>query len=142
MFLGTSSAWSQAKKSVADSTKKVVESKQEVKVLSDTLAANSVATSFQNTEPDSEVNPVSDDFGDSEIILGPIEIEAIIETPSVNIVPKRIDPEMGKMEVVDRSFEKELKAVPIKPMLMGKELTEINKIKKMKIKKPKTKQTK
>ncbi len=77
--------------------------------------------------------------GDGEMILNAIEIEAVIETPSVNIVPKRINPEMGKVEFVDRSFENELKAIPIQPVLAGKEMSEVSKIKKLKTDKMKDK---
>lgn len=65
-----------------------------------------------------------------EIILEEIKIEAVVETPSVGIVPKRVDPEFGQMEFMDRSFEKELKAVPKQPMLISNELKGVNKIKK------------
>lgn len=66
----------------------------------------------------------------SDIVLEEIKIEAVVETPSVNLVPKRIPPEFGKTESIDRSFESELKAIPLKPMLLGNELNEINKIQK------------
>jgi hypothetical protein len=39
---------------------------------------------------------------------------------------------MGKVEFVDRSFENELKAIPIQPLLAGKEMSEVSKIKKLK----------
>jgi len=67
-----------------------------------------------------------------EIILEEIKIEAVIETPSVAIVPKRVNPEFGKMEFLDRSFENELKAIPSKPMLIEEELKEVDKIQKRK----------
>ncbi|MCI0514072.1 hypothetical protein L0128_12725 [candidate division KSB1 bacterium] len=66
----------------------------------------------------------------SDIVLEEIKIEAVVETPSVNLVPKRMPPEFGKAESIDRSFESELKAIPLKPMLLGNELNEINKIQK------------
>lgn len=73
-----------------------------------------------------------------EIFLGEIKIEAVVETPSVAIVPKRLDPNFGKMEFMDRSFETELKAIPTRPMLLGNEMKGVNKIKKNSKKKIKT----
>ena len=74
-----------------------------------------------------------------EIMLEEIKIEAIIETPSVAIMPKRAKPELGKMEFMDRSFENELKAVPKKPMLLKKEFQGVKEINKEKAKSQKDK---
>ncbi|MDW7679555.1 MAG: hypothetical protein SCK70_03260 [bacterium] len=48
---------------------------------------------------------------DGDIVLDAINIEAIIEKPRVAIIPKRLEPEFGDLEFVDRSFEAELKSV-------------------------------
>lgn len=65
---------------------------------------------------------------DEEIELGEINIEAVIEKPSVAILPKRIEPELGETEFVNRSFEKELKQAPEKPMIMDNRLLAPKKI--------------
>ncbi len=57
-----------------------------------------------------------------EIELLEINIEAVIEKPRVAILPKRVEPELGEMELVDRSFEKELKKAPDNPMVMDNRL--------------------
>jgi len=44
-----------------------------------------------------------------EIELDAIDIQGRVEKPSVIIMPKRIEPEMGNLEM-ERSFEKEVKA--------------------------------
>ncbi len=38
------------------------------------------------------------------------------------ILPKRLEPEFGEMEFIDRSFEKELKKTPEKLMIMDDRL--------------------
>ena len=63
------------------------------------------------------VNKTSVKNGIQEIELTEITIEAEIEKPRVSILPKRIEPELGEMEFIDRSFEKELKKGPEKPKL-------------------------
>ncbi len=59
---------------------------------------------------------------DDEIELMEINIEAVIEKPSVAILPKRIEPELGEAEFINRSFEKELKQAPDKLMIMDNRL--------------------
>jgi len=56
----------------------------------------------------------------AEIELIEITIEAEIEKPRVAILPKRIEPELGEMEFIDRSFENELKQGPRQPFLIKK----------------------
>jgi hypothetical protein len=57
-----------------------------------------------------------------EIELMEINIEAVIEKPSVAILPKRIEPQLGESEFINRSFEKELKQAPDKLMIMDNRL--------------------
>lgn len=57
-----------------------------------------------------------------EIELLEIKIEAVIEKPRVAILPKRVEPELGAMEFVDRSFEKELKKAPENLMIRDSRL--------------------
>jgi hypothetical protein len=59
---------------------------------------------------------------DEEIELMEINIEAVIEKPSVAILPKRIEPQLGESEFINRSFEKELKQAPDKLMIMDNRL--------------------
>ena len=59
---------------------------------------------------------------EGEIELIEINIEAVIEKPRVAILPKRVEPELGEMEFIDRSFEKELKKAPDKPMIIDDRL--------------------
>lgn len=70
---------------------------------------------------------------DEEIVLSEITIEAEIEKPRVSIFPKRIEPELGEMEFIDRSFENELKKAPDKPFILkerSKSTININELKK------------
>lgn len=59
---------------------------------------------------------------EGEIELLEINIEAVVEKPRVAILPKRVEPEFGEMEFIDRSFEKELKNAPEKLMIMDDRL--------------------
>ncbi len=58
----------------------------------------------------------------NDIELMEINIEAVIEMPSVAILPKRIEPELGEVKFVERSFEKELKQAPEKLMIIDNRL--------------------
>lgn len=69
-----------------------------------------------------------------EIELIEITIEAEIEKPRVSILPKRIEPDLGEMEFIDRSFEKELKKGPEKPKLHKEQIknpVNVNELKKI-----------
>ncbi len=69
---------------------------------------------------------------EGEIELLEINIEAVIEKPRVAILPRRIEPQLGEMEFVDRSFEKELKKMPDNPMIMDNRLFVPQKIENLK----------
>ncbi len=69
---------------------------------------------------------------EEEIELSEIAIEAVIEKPRVAILPKRIVPELGEIEFVNRSFERELKQAPEKPMIMDNRLLVPQKIEDLK----------
>lgn len=69
---------------------------------------------------------------EAEIELTEITIEAVVEKPSVAILPKRIEPQFEEMEFIDRSFEKELKKVPDKPLIMDDRLAVPQKIENLK----------
>ncbi len=47
-----------------------------------------------------------------ELVLGEINIEAIIEKPNVDIIPSRVKPNVEDVAFIDRSFEHELKEIP------------------------------
>ncbi len=66
---------------------------------------------------------------EGEIVLEEISIEAVIEKPRVSIVPKRMNPEFGELEFVDRSFDHELKSFPQKPLIKDDRLFKPQKIK-------------
>lgn len=70
--------------------------------------------------------------GEEEIELSEILIEAVVEKPRVAILPRRLAPELGEMEVVNRSFEQELKQAPEKPMIMDNRLLVPQKIEDLK----------
>ncbi|OQX87841.1 hypothetical protein B6D60_02955 [candidate division KSB1 bacterium 4484_87] len=95
----------------------------------------------------SSVAPVVQLEGD--IVLEDINIEAVIEKPRVSIVPKRMNPEFGELEFVDRSFDHELKSFPQKALVKDDRLFKpqrvnkiVNKIIAQKNNKDKTKKTK
>lgn len=69
---------------------------------------------------------------DEEIELAEINIEAVVEKPSVSIIPKRIEAELTEMEFIDRSFEKELKMAPNQPMMLDDRLFVPQKIENLK----------
>lgn len=69
---------------------------------------------------------------EAEIELTEITIEAVVEKPSVAILPKRIEPQFEEMEFIDRSFEKELKKVPDKPLIIDDRLAAPQKIENLK----------
>lgn len=53
--------------------------------------------------------------------LGTVYVKAIIEKPSVSIIPTRLEPETGEMEMITRSFAKEIKEAPRKLLYMEEE---------------------
>lgn len=101
-----------------------------VKTIADSTRIDSMVT--RQRQPSATLTPTTTAPTSSEIVLEEIKIEAVVETPSVALVPKRLTPDFGKMEFVDRSFEKELKAVPKQPMLTEGDLKEVKQIKKSK----------
>lgn len=63
-----------------------------------------------------------------EMELESISIEAIIEKPNVDIIPKRMEPELEEVEFVERSFERELKEVPKDMLLLEDDLDRVAKL--------------
>ncbi len=87
--------------------------------------------------PPSKTEEPEMSFG--EIELMEITIEAIIEKPRVSMLPRRQEPKMEEMDFIDRSFDKELKKGPDRPMMVDKQMKEPDKIEQLigKIKKKK-----
>ena len=63
-----------------------------------------------------------------EIKLDDLYLEALIEKPSVSIMPKRIEPDLEKVEFISRKFDRELKMVPEKLFDMQLEKNKVQKI--------------
>jgi hypothetical protein len=63
-----------------------------------------------------------------EMELEAIAIEAIIEKPNVDIIPKRITPDLEEVEFVERSFDRELKEVPKDLLLLDDDLDRVAKL--------------
>ena len=98
------------------------------------ITRNTIADSIKTTSGSQEF--------EGDIVLEEISIEAIIEKPRVSFLPKRIDPEFGELEFVDRSFERELKKIPNNLMISDKRLFQPNKIGNLKNKLLKKKENK
>jgi hypothetical protein len=60
-----------------------------------------------------------------ELELESISIEAIIEKPNVDIIPKRVEPELEEVEFVERSFDRELKELPKDLLLLDDDLDRV-----------------
>jgi hypothetical protein len=79
-----------------------------------------------------------------EMELEAIAIEAIIEKPNVNIIPRRLEPELEEVEFVERSFDRELKEVPRDLLLLDDDLDRVARLEGLKklLEKKKKKQDK
>jgi hypothetical protein len=78
------------------------------------------------TDPVNKLLPVTHI---KETILDIIPIEAIIEKPSVTLVPKKAKTDVGKVPLNIRSFDKELKTKPVSLSSYGEDLETGKKIK-------------
>jgi hypothetical protein len=65
---------------------------------------------------------------EKEMELEAIAIEAIIEKPNVDIIPKRVAPDLEEVEFVERSFDRELKEVPKDLLLLDDDLDRVAKL--------------
>ncbi len=63
-----------------------------------------------------------------ELELEAIAIEAVIEKPNVDIIPKRSKPDFEEMRIPDRSFARELKAVSRELLLPDDEVEKPEKV--------------
>ncbi|MDZ7362965.1 MAG: hypothetical protein ONB46_19920 [candidate division KSB1 bacterium] len=79
-----------------------------------------------------------------ELELEAIAIEAIIEKPNVNIIPRRLEPDLEEVEFVERSFDRELKEVPRDLLLLDDDLDRVARLEGLKklLEKKKNKQDK
>ena len=90
-------------------------------------------TTGANSDSSKTVQSTADiDIGQEDVILEEIDIKGEIEKPRVSILPKRIEPELGELEFIDRSFENELKQGPEKPFLIKERVGAPVKVKKLK----------
>jgi len=103
-------------------------------------------TASKNLKPDSAAQSTRPDSAKSkeEMELESISIEAIIEKPNVDIIPKRIEPELEEVEFVERSFDRELKEVPKDLLLLDDDLDRVARLEGLKkmLEKKKKKQDK
>jgi hypothetical protein len=90
-------------------------------VAQDTLKAGSARTGTLQDRPARPAIPDSLDKGE-EMELESIAIEAVIEKPNVDIIPKRAEPDFEELEFVERSFERELRQIPKDLLLVDDEL--------------------
>lgn len=67
-----------------------------------------------------------------ELDLGTVSIQAVIEKPNVDIIPKRTEPDWEEMRFLERSFGRELKEVPEELMLIDEELDRAQKLEMLK----------
>jgi len=67
-----------------------------------------------------------------ELVLEEIYIEPVIEKPNVSIVPRRQTPDFGEVELVKRSFARELKSAPKKIMVLDEKLESARRVEKLK----------
>lgn len=63
-----------------------------------------------------------------EVELEMIAIEAVIEKPNVDIIPKRSKPDFEEMRIPDRSFARELRAVSRELLLPDDEVEKPEKV--------------
>lgn len=97
----------------------------------DRARSDSVRVAFPDSVRNSDTTRVAKP-GEAEIELSEITIEAVVEKPSVAILPRRLEPRLEEMEFIDRSFERELKKVPTKPLLLDDQLVRPRKIEDLK----------
>ena len=67
-----------------------------------------------------------------EQVLTAISIIAVVERPSVAIVPRRDRPRFESIMFLDRNFDRELKAIPVKLITLDEELESAKKIERLK----------
>ncbi len=81
----------------------------------------------KNAKPDTATPTAKSDTAkaNEEMELESISIEAIIEKPNVDIIPKRLEPELEEVEFVERRFDRELKEAPKDMLLLDDDLDRV-----------------
>jgi len=97
------------------------------------------AISQENQNPETKNQPTQSDSTEikrvtdfEEFVLETIRIEAVVEKPSVTLIPKRIETDVGDIPFGNRSFDRELKKMPKIISSYGRELENAKRIKKLK----------
>ncbi|MFQ5650760.1 MAG: hypothetical protein ACE5IY_12525 [bacterium] len=75
-------------------------------------------------EADSVAAPAAAD----EIVLDEILIEGVVEKPNVTILRNRLQSDFEEVGFVERSFEREVRALPGKEMLFDREFETVTRI--------------
>lgn len=92
----------------------------------------SINSAFAQTDSDKKAQKSTKNSKSAEIILDDILIEAIIEKPNVAILPTRRLKKFGEIDFINRSFSKELKAVPEKSFLFDEDFEKVKKVENLK----------
>jgi hypothetical protein len=96
-----------------------------------TRAQDAKSDSTQVKKPEQTAAVVRDSSNaENIIVLDSIEIRGRVQKPGVLLVPKRVAPEMGKIEL-NRSFDKELKEAGGLPRV-EKELRKVDRVESVK----------
>lgn len=93
-------------------------------------AAPGTAKAPMPAKPAEAARPAKPDsaVAEDDMELEAIAIEAIIEKPNVDIIPKRVTPDLEEVEFVERSFDRELKEVPKDLLLLDDDLDRVAKL--------------
>ena len=67
-----------------------------------------------------------------EYELEAIAIQAVVEKPNVDIIPRRTKPDFEEVRFTERSFERELKEIPKELLLLDEELERAQKLDELK----------
>ena len=99
-------------------------------ILSNSVFGQSAVKDTTKTKTDS-LRTTPADTVNGELVLEAIEIKGRVEKPSVIIMPRRIEPEMGDV-ALERSFDKEVKEGSAEMKQLGKELNKVDRVKNIK----------
>ncbi|MFQ5500651.1 MAG: hypothetical protein ACE5FH_13380 [Candidatus Zixiibacteriota bacterium] len=67
-----------------------------------------------------------------ELILDEIQIEGVVEKPNVTILRNRLTSDFGAVEYEERTFDRELRALPDKHSLFDEEFESVKKVNNLK----------
>ncbi len=88
--------------------------------------------SVQSTTDTTKSETLKKNVSYEEFVLETIRIEAIIEKPSVTLIPKKAETDVGDVPFGNRSFDSELKQKPLVITDYGKNYENPKRIKKLK----------